>query len=137
LRMIRRTCSLKWNRRSKVRNWWIRHQSPEFNCATAKSLRSQTYYADELARIVRSTYNALLKQRCSLMRVGTLACFQWCSQPDNLVPLCKFKIIIIIHFISLEIDCFHSQWTRKYLHSGTKSSGWLRYCLRLTLMHSR
>ena len=24
--------------------------------------------------------------------------FQWRSQPDNLVPLCKFKIIIIIHF---------------------------------------
>ena len=23
---------------------------------------------------------------------------QWRSQPDNLVPLCKFKIIIIIHF---------------------------------------
>jgi hypothetical protein len=30
-------------------------------------------------------------------------------------------------FISLEIECFHSQWTQKYLHSGTKSSGWLRY----------
>ena len=29
----------------------------------------------------------------------TLALFtQWRSQPDNLVPLCKFKIIIIIHF---------------------------------------
>ena len=23
---------------------------------------------------------------------------QWRSQPDNLVPLCKFEIIIIIHF---------------------------------------
>ena len=23
---------------------------------------------------------------------------QWRSQPDNLVPLCKFKVIIIIHF---------------------------------------
>ena len=23
---------------------------------------------------------------------------QWRSQPDSLVPLCKFKIIIIIHF---------------------------------------
>ena len=23
---------------------------------------------------------------------------QWRSQPDNLVPLCKFQIIIIIHF---------------------------------------
>ena len=32
---------------------------------------------------------------------------QWRSQPDNLVPLCKFQSITI--FISLEIDCFHSQ----------------------------
>ena len=32
---------------------------------------------------------------------------QWRSPPDNLVPLCKFEVIIIIH--SLEIDCFYSQ----------------------------
>ena len=32
---------------------------------------------------------------------------QWRSQPDNLVPLCKFQSIIIIH--SVETDCFHSQ----------------------------
>ena len=25
---------------------------------------------------------------------------QWRSQPDNLVPLCKFKIIVIIHFFT-------------------------------------
>ena len=43
----------------------------------------------------------------------------------NLVPLCKFQIIIIIHFF--RNCCLHSQRTRKYLHSGTKSSGWLRY----------
>jgi hypothetical protein len=30
-------------------------------------------------------------------------------------------------FISLKIDCFHSLWTRKYLHSITKLSGWLRH----------
>ena len=30
-------------------------------------------------------------------------------------------------FISLEIDCFHGQLTRKYLPSMTKLSGWLRY----------
>ena len=24
--------------------------------------------------------------------------------------------------------CFHGQLIRKYLHIGTKSSGWLRYC---------
>jgi hypothetical protein len=33
--------------------------------------------------------------------------------------------------IYLEIDCLHSQWTWKYLHSGTKSSGWLRYWIQL------
>ena len=53
---------------------------------------------------------------------------QWRSQPDNLVMLCKFHIIII--FISLEIDCFHGLWTRKYLHSMTKLSGWLRHWIR-------
>ena len=39
-------------------------------------------------------------------------CVQWRSQrsqPDNLVPLCKFQFITLC--ISLEIDCFHSQWT--------------------------
>ena len=50
------------------------------------------------------------------------------SDPTANVYQSKLKIIIIIHFeISLEVDCFHSQYTRKYLHSGTKSSGWLRY----------
>jgi hypothetical protein len=33
---------------------------------------------------------------------------QWRGQPDNSVPLCKFKIVVSL-FISLEIDCFHSQ----------------------------
>ena len=55
-----------------------------------------------------------------------LAGIQWRSQPDNLVPLCKFQSIIIIHFFrnwlfSQSVNC-------KYLLSGTKSSGWLRYC---------
>ena len=70
-----------------------------------------------------------------LLNSGKDVCQQWRRQPDNSVPLCKFKIIII--FISLEIDCFHSQWTRKYLHSGTKSSGWLRYCLSTCLNVNR
>ena len=35
-------------------------------------------------------------------------CVQWRSQPDNLVPLCKFQIIIIIHFFR-NYNCFHSQ----------------------------
>ena len=29
------------------------------------------------------------------------------NQPDNIVPLCKFQILSL--FISLQIDCFHSQ----------------------------
>ena len=33
-------------------------------------------------------------------------------------------------FISLEIDCFHGVWTRKYLHSMTKLSGWLCHLAR-------
>ena len=52
---------------------------------------------------------------------------QWRSQPDNLVPLCKFQFMVIIHFFrnwlfSQSVNC-------KYLHSRSKSSGWLRYCL--------
>ena len=34
---------------------------------------------------------------------------------------------LLSSFISLAIDCFHSQQAWKYLHNGTKSSGWLRY----------
>ena len=41
---------------------------------------------------------------------------QWRSQPDNLVPLCKFQIVIIIQFISLVII-----YMKKFLHSD-----WLR-----------
>jgi len=32
------------------------------------------------------------------------------------------------HAVSLEIDCFPSQWTQNHLHSRTEFSGWLRYC---------
>jgi hypothetical protein len=37
-------------------------------------------------------------QRQTIEKPIYLACRQWRSQPGNLVPLCKFKIIIIIHF---------------------------------------
>ena len=51
---------------------------------------------------------------------------QWRSQPDYLVSLCKFPIIIIIHCFR---NWFFSQSVNtKYLHSGTKSSAWLRFC---------
>ena len=33
-------------------------------------------------------------------RIAAALCEQWRSQPDNLVPLCKFHIIIIIHFLT-------------------------------------
>ena len=46
---------------------------------------------------------------------------QWPHQPDNLVPLCKFQIIIIIHFFRNWWFSQSVNW--KYLHSGTKSSG--------------
>ena len=32
------------------------------------------------------------------MFLYTLTYFQWRRQPDILVPLCKFPIVIIIHF---------------------------------------
>ena len=45
---------------------------------------------------------------------------QWRSQPNYLVPLCKFQVIfkLLSLFISLKIHCFHSQWIWKYLHTG-------------------
>jgi hypothetical protein len=39
-------------------------------------------------------------------------------------------------FISLEIDCFHRQWTWTNMHSGTKSAGWLRYCMGYKIDYS-
>ena len=74
--------------------------------------------------LYRSLY-LLQNMRKSSFRSSTLQCMS--SQPDNFVPLCKFKIIIIIHFFR---NWFFSQSmnTWKYLHSGTKSSDWLRYC---------
>ena len=38
---------------------------------------------------------------------------------------CCFNFLSL--FISFEIYCFHSQWTRKYLHNRTKSLSWLLY----------
>ena len=49
---------------------------------------------------------------------------QWRSQPDNLVLLFKFQIIIIIHFLWNWL--FSQSMTPKNLHSETKSLG---YCL--------
>ena len=43
----------------------------------------------------------------------------------------NFKPLSLL--ISLEIDCFHGLWTRKYLHSMTKLSGWLRHWLLVNI----
>ena len=51
---------------------------------------------------------------------------QWRSQPENLVALWKFHIITIIHFFTNWL--FSQSVKSNYMHSGTKSSGWLRYC---------
>ena len=56
---------------------------------------------------------------------------QWRSQPDNLVPLYKLSIIIIIHFFRNWL--FLRSINTKILHSGTKSSGWLRYCRQVEM----
>ena len=49
-------------------------------------------------------------------------CFwaQWRSQPDNLVLLCKYQIIVIVHVFT------------NWLFSQIVFTGWLRYCLGLT-----
>jgi hypothetical protein len=39
-------------------------------------------------------YKILFQNHCQMIMYSR----QWRSQPENLVPLCKFKIIIIIHF---------------------------------------
>ena len=66
--------------------------------------------------------DSFTKNRCILQATRD----QWRSQPDNLVPLGKFQSIIIIHFFRNWL--FSQSVSCKYLHSGTKSSGWLRYC---------
>ena len=42
-----------------------------------------------------------------LLTCVSLSHVQWRRQPDSLVPLCKFQIIICIHFFGN--CCFHSQ----------------------------
>ena len=68
------------------------------------STRIQLRYIHDLTFDVSTFKGIILKQ---LIQGIAFKDYQWRSQPDNLVPLCKFQSIII--FISLEIDCFHSQ----------------------------
>ena len=44
------------------------------------------------------TRTSFAKTKLGQTRTNIHYCLQrqWCSQPDNLVPLCKFQIIIII-----------------------------------------
>ena len=62
----------------------------------------------------------------SALARSILTLIQWRSQPDNLVPLCKFQIIIAIHFFRNWL--FSQLMKTKILHSETKLSGWLCYC---------
>ena len=57
---------------------------------------------------------------------------QWRSQPDNLVPLCNFKVLSL--FISLEIDCFHSQSTVNICIAGLNR--WAGYATGLHYWYS-
>ena len=60
-------------------------------------------------------------------KASKIVCTQWRSQPDNLVPLCKFQIISL--FISLEIDCFYSQWTVNICMAGlNRQAGYATVC---------
>ena len=58
---------------------------------------------------------------------------QWLSQPEDLVPLCKY-----LQFIDYENTQFLKKWIMIILwnlHSGTKSSGWLRHCTQSTELY--
>ena len=65
----------------------------------------------------------------SIYHNATLTCnLQERSQPDDLVPLCKYFLFI---------DCENNQFAKKWimiiawnLNSGTKLSGWLRHWLQ-------
>ena len=57
--------------------------------------------------------------------VATPQPYTWSYAPGPAIAVLTLSSL----FISFEIDCFHSQWTRKYLHSRTKSLSWLRYWL--------
>ena len=70
------------------------------------STRIQLRYIHDLKFDVSTFKGIILKQ---LIQGIAFKDYQWRSQPDNLVPLCKLQSITI--FISLEIDCFHSQST--------------------------
>ena len=50
---------------------------------------------------------------------------QWRSQPDDLVPLCKFLVIIDCEKQSISKEMNNDVWN---FHSRTKLSGWLRHC---------
>ena len=78
-----------------------------------------------------------LRCRSALVLVGYLSGIlkQWRSQPDDLVPLCKYSQLT---------DCESNQFLKKWimvilwnLHSGTKSSGWLRYCPQVHLITNK
>ena len=56
-------------------------------------------------------------------------CHQWRSQPEDLVPLCKFLVIIDCEQQSISKEMNNDNvWN---FHSGTKLSGWLRHCMPL------
>ena len=52
---------------------------------------------------------------------------QWRSQPDNLVVLCKFFCVYRPYKESISKEMNNDNDLN--LHSMTKLSGWLRYCL--------
>ena len=47
--------------------------------------------------LLRNGYNARVTNLYGYLQ-WQVRSTQWRSQPDNLVPLCKFQSIIIIHF---------------------------------------
>ena len=66
--------------------------------------KNSIYLSSLFASIVESY--RLPRKLINIMKKGYVTtgirqdCLQWRSQPNNLVPLCKFQIIIIIHFFT-------------------------------------
>ena len=93
--------------------------SGKLNCKRVYHVRSSSWNNGDgaLVTVVRFFLESVLTPHFAMY-------LQWRSQPDNLVPLCKFQSIIIINLFTNLL--FSQSVSRKYLHSGTISSGWLR-----------
>ena len=59
-------------------------------------------------------------------------CKQWRSQPNNLVPLCKFQLIIIIHFFRNLLGCLVYKHGNICIAGLDRQAGYSTECKCLT-----